>query len=255
VVADSRGSRPDRRGVTFEAHPPTRREGEDQVLVTDTVVIGQDDHPGGGSRAGLDASAAYTLDLAGIEPQPTQGVHVKLTIHAEGSRGADVKHKVFWVTGCVPAPTTTTVAPTTSTAPSTTAAPTTTVCPTTTTAPSTTVGPSSTVKPTTSTDKPTTSTAKPTTSTDKPKSAALAATAEPSTSHGATTTAPPTTIPTSTSGATTTTACPGDAALSGDLTSDAGPFDSPGLLPLAASGVALLSIAATSLLGLRRRRL
>jgi hypothetical protein len=94
--------------VTFEAHPPTLRAGEDQVLLTDTVVIGEDDNSGGGSEAGLDASATYTLDLSGIEPHADQGVHVKLTIHAEGSQGADVKHKVFWVTGCGPAPTTTT---------------------------------------------------------------------------------------------------------------------------------------------------
>jgi hypothetical protein len=86
--------------VIFEAHPPTLREGDDQVLLTDTVFIGEDDNSGGGSEAGLDASETYTLDLAGIEPQPNQGVHVKLTIHAEGSQGADVKHKVFWVTGC-----------------------------------------------------------------------------------------------------------------------------------------------------------
>src|SRR5215218_1738918 len=63
---------------------------------------------GGGSEAGLDASATYTLDLTGIEPHPVQGFHVKLTVNAEGSRGADVKHKVFWVTGCGPSPTTTT---------------------------------------------------------------------------------------------------------------------------------------------------
>ena len=25
---------------------------------------------------------------------------MKLTVHAEGSQGADTKHKVFWVTGC-----------------------------------------------------------------------------------------------------------------------------------------------------------
>jgi hypothetical protein len=86
--------------VIFEAHPPTLREGDDQVLLTDTVFIGEDDNSGGGSEAGLDASETYTLDLAGIELQPNQGVHVKLTIHAEGSQGADVKHKVFWVTGC-----------------------------------------------------------------------------------------------------------------------------------------------------------
>jgi hypothetical protein len=29
-----------------------------------------------------------------------QGFHVKLTVHAEGSQGADTKHKVFWVEGC-----------------------------------------------------------------------------------------------------------------------------------------------------------
>jgi hypothetical protein len=92
--------------VTFEAHPPT---GPVQVLLTDTVFIGEDDNSGGGSEAGLDASETYTLDVSGIEPHPNQGVHVKLTVNAEGSQGADVKHKVFWVTGCeVPGTTTTT---------------------------------------------------------------------------------------------------------------------------------------------------
>jgi hypothetical protein len=91
--------------VSFEAHPPT---GPVQLLLTDTVFIGEDDNSGGGSEAGLDASQTYTLDLTGIEPHPNQGVHVKLTVNAEGSQGADVKHKVFWVTGCAPAPTTTT---------------------------------------------------------------------------------------------------------------------------------------------------
>jgi hypothetical protein len=78
------------------------------TFLTDTVFIGEDDNSGGGSEAGLDASETYTLDLTGIEPHANQGVHVKLTIHAEGSQGADVKHKVFWVTGCGPGPTTTT---------------------------------------------------------------------------------------------------------------------------------------------------
>jgi hypothetical protein len=99
--------------VTFEAHPPTQRAGDDQVLLTDTVFIGEDDNAGGGSQAGLDASETYTLDFTGITPHPVQGFHVKLTINAEGSQGADTKHKVFWVTGCAPAPTTTTTAPTT----------------------------------------------------------------------------------------------------------------------------------------------
>lgn len=85
--------------VTFEAHPPTL-PGGDRTLLTDKVFIGEDDASGGGSTAGLDASRTYRLDLSGITPHPKQGVHVKLTINAEGSRGADVKHKVFWVTPC-----------------------------------------------------------------------------------------------------------------------------------------------------------
>jgi hypothetical protein len=90
--------------VTFEAHPPT---GPAVVLLTDKVFIGEDDNSGGGSEAGLDASETYTLDFGSIQPHPKQGFHVKLTVNAEGSKGADVKHKVFWVTGC-PSGTTTT---------------------------------------------------------------------------------------------------------------------------------------------------
>ena len=85
--------------VTFESHPPT---GPQRVLLTDTVFIGEDDNSGGGSEAGLDASQTYTLDFTGIAPHPQQGFHVKLTVNAEGSQGADVKHKVFWVQGCEP---------------------------------------------------------------------------------------------------------------------------------------------------------
>jgi len=102
--------------VTFESHPPT---GPVRVLLTDTVFIGEDDNSGGGSEAGLDASETYTLDFTGIEPHPNQGFHVKLTINAEGSQGADVKHKVFWTAGCVPGPTTTTTTTTTTLPPTT----------------------------------------------------------------------------------------------------------------------------------------
>jgi hypothetical protein len=112
--------------VTFESHPPT---GPVRVLLTDTVFIGEDDNSGGGSEAGLDASVTYTLDFTGIEPHPQQGFHVMLTINAEGSQGADVKHKVFWSTGCVPAPTTTTT--TTTTLPPTTSSTSTSTTPTT----------------------------------------------------------------------------------------------------------------------------
>jgi hypothetical protein len=56
--------------VTFTAHPPT---GDGQVLLTDTVFIGEDDNSGGGSEAGHDASADYTLDFTGFTPHPQQG--------------------------------------------------------------------------------------------------------------------------------------------------------------------------------------
>ncbi|HEV8567524.1 MAG TPA: hypothetical protein VGQ92_10595, partial [Actinoplanes sp.] len=97
--------------VSFESHPPT---GPVQVLLTDTVFIGEDDNSGGGSEAGLDASETYTLDFTGIAPHPNQGFHVKLTIHAEGSQGADTKYKVFWVTGCPSGTTTSTQPPSSS---------------------------------------------------------------------------------------------------------------------------------------------
>ena len=94
--------------VTFESHPPT---GSRQVLLTDTVFIGEDDNSGGGSEAGLDASQTYTLDFTGIQPHPQQGFHVKLTVNAQGSQGADVKYKVFWVDGCDSTPPTETPGP------------------------------------------------------------------------------------------------------------------------------------------------
>lgn len=83
--------------VTFTGHPPT---GPRVVLLTDTVFIGED-AAGGGTD--LDAERMY--DLTGLLEQlgdghAQQGYHVKLTVHAEGSQGADTKYKVFWVTDC-----------------------------------------------------------------------------------------------------------------------------------------------------------
>src|SRR6266536_3788859 len=102
--------------VTFEAQPPTLRPGGgSQVLLHDTVFIGEDDNSGGGSQAGLDASETYTLDFAGITPHPVQGFHVKLTIHADASQGADTKYNVFWVQGCGGGQTTTTTGKSTTT--------------------------------------------------------------------------------------------------------------------------------------------
>ena len=119
--------------VTFEALPPTVPDG-DRVLLTDTVFIGEDDSSGGGSEAGLDASQTYSLDFPGIEPHPQQGFHVKLTVNAEGSQGADIKHKAYWVTGCAtPTPTTTTTTTTRPPTPSPTASTTTTTTASTTT--------------------------------------------------------------------------------------------------------------------------
>jgi LPXTG-motif cell wall-anchored protein len=108
--------------VLFEAIPPTVDDavppGAGQELVTDELAIGEDAAGGG---VDLDASGTYDLTdaLAGIEPHPQQGWHVQLTVHAEGSQGADTKYKVFWVTGCGPTTTTSTTTPgsTTTTAP------------------------------------------------------------------------------------------------------------------------------------------
>ena len=82
--------------VTFTVHPPT---GRGAVLLTDTVFIGED---GAGGGIDLDAEREYNLSaaLASYTPHPQQGFHVKLTVNAEGSQGADTKHKVFWVQGC-----------------------------------------------------------------------------------------------------------------------------------------------------------
>ena len=101
--------------VTFAAIDPT---GAVDPLLSDTVFIGEDDNSGGGSEPGLDAAETYDLSaaLAAITPHPQQGWHVKLTVNAEGSQGADTKYKVFWVSGC--APTTSTTSSTTTSTPS-----------------------------------------------------------------------------------------------------------------------------------------
>jgi hypothetical protein len=62
------------------------------------IFIGED--PAGGGTD-LDAEEYFDLSAAlaasGASQHPIQGYHIKLTVHAEGSIGADVKHKVFWV--------------------------------------------------------------------------------------------------------------------------------------------------------------
>ena len=85
--------------VIFTAQAPT---GSGEELARDTVDHGEDPHDGGGSEAGLDAELTVDLTtaLAGYDAHPQQGYHVKLTVHAPGSQGADTKHKVFWVEPC-----------------------------------------------------------------------------------------------------------------------------------------------------------
>jgi hypothetical protein len=92
--------------VTFALQAPTRRPSGSQVLLTDTIPIGED---AAGGATDLDASKVYGLDFTGVTAHPKQGYHVKVTIHAQGSQGADTKHKVFWVQPCASPTTTTTV--------------------------------------------------------------------------------------------------------------------------------------------------
>lgn len=79
------------------AHPPS---GKGEIVREGTLFIGED---GAGGANDLDGTVLVTLtaaDLAGLTRQDQQGYHLKLTVHADGSKGADVKHKVFWVDGC-----------------------------------------------------------------------------------------------------------------------------------------------------------
>jgi len=69
----------------------------------DTFNLDADGPAGGGSQAGWDGSRSYDLTpgLAQYgEAAAGQGYHVKVTIRTETSRGADVKHKVFWTDAC-----------------------------------------------------------------------------------------------------------------------------------------------------------
>lgn len=88
--------------ASFELDPPTGAM--IPLLSRSGIFIGEDSAAGGGSTAGLDASETFDLSAAiastGEPPHPQQGWHIGLTVNADGSIGADVKHKEFWVTGC-----------------------------------------------------------------------------------------------------------------------------------------------------------
>jgi hypothetical protein len=96
--------------VTFEAQAPT--PGDLTVFGQTHVDLGQNATPGG-SANGFDVHQEYRLGVTELTAHPIQGYHIKLTIHAEGAKGADVKHKTFWVTGCDPCPPPTEDQPTT----------------------------------------------------------------------------------------------------------------------------------------------
>ncbi|HET9778146.1 MAG TPA: hypothetical protein VFP81_02550 [Propionibacteriaceae bacterium] len=101
--------------VTFTGQAPT---GKGIVLVDSDTVELQDDPAGGGTD--VDAQVEYDLSsLVGQlgDAHEQQGYHIKLTVHAEGSKGADTKHKVFWVK-CAPTPSPTPTTPTPSKTPS-----------------------------------------------------------------------------------------------------------------------------------------
>lgn len=77
--------------LTIDGHPPTGGG----LLWMDRVFIGAD-AAGGGTD--LDASAPVDLSARFVGgPHEQQGFHVKLTVHADGSTGADTKYKTFWV--------------------------------------------------------------------------------------------------------------------------------------------------------------
>jgi hypothetical protein len=95
------------------------------VLYGGSTAIGEDDAGGG-----TDLDAEVTVDLAsglaasGATPHPIQGYHVRLVVHAEGSIGADVKHKMLWVEcGSSPSPSPTPSSPSASTTPTHTTSP------------------------------------------------------------------------------------------------------------------------------------
>jgi hypothetical protein len=102
---------------TLELWSPTLPGSFESTLEEGEVFIGEDPNGGGTDLdASVDPDIAAELAASGAEPHPQQGYHVRLTVHAEGSIGADVKHKMFWVTGCEVEGTTspTTSSPTTS---------------------------------------------------------------------------------------------------------------------------------------------
>jgi hypothetical protein len=84
--------------VQFAMQAPTSDVGLSGTS-PEKVFVGGDPATGAGTESGLDGVQDYTLSFDGA-PHPQQGYHVKLTVHTPYSKGADTKHKVFWVEPC-----------------------------------------------------------------------------------------------------------------------------------------------------------
>jgi hypothetical protein len=85
--------------VTFSAQPPSGKK-YITLFTEEHIFIGEDANGGG---TDLDATRTYDLSsfLTNLFLQPNQGYHVKLTVHADGSDGADTKYKTFWIPSCI----------------------------------------------------------------------------------------------------------------------------------------------------------
>jgi hypothetical protein len=108
----------------FALHPPTKDGSTGGSIELDPLVTPN-------AEAVIDLTTF--LKDSGVPPHPIQGWHIKLTIHAPGAQGADVKHKVFWVNcpAAAPSPTpSVSVSPSISVSPSVSITPTVSVSPT-----------------------------------------------------------------------------------------------------------------------------
>ncbi|MGK5739170.1 LPXTG cell wall anchor domain-containing protein [Micromonospora sp. URMC 103] len=88
--------------ITLAAHPPT---GRTTVKFLDNYVISDD--PASGAANDHDAVVRFSandLALAGLDAQPQQGYHIKLTVDLTDGKGK-AKQKVFWLQPCAASPT------------------------------------------------------------------------------------------------------------------------------------------------------
>jgi hypothetical protein len=86
--------------ATFELQAPTL--GTSNLLLTKSNIFVGEDPAGGGTDvdAQVPINLSGALASSGATPHPIQGYHVKVTVNAPFSIGADTKYKVFWVQPC-----------------------------------------------------------------------------------------------------------------------------------------------------------